>query len=137
MNTRTLGYDASTVLQYLAEMMGAVLVLAAAKYAARHLPLAPGTAAYIVVQLLPVPAVWLLPLASLRHYLRIDEFQRLQFLQAIALTVGILAGVAWSLPSLHDAFGWNTGANGMWEVYFSVIYMIATVLVTVRRTHPR
>jgi len=132
MKTRTLGHDARTGLRLAAEMLCAVVVLVAAKFAARHLPIVPGTAAYIVVQLLPVPAVWLLPLAMLRHYRRIDEFERLLFLQAVALTAGILAGIAWSLPSLHSAFGWNSAENGMWEVYFSGVFVAATALVNVR-----
>ncbi len=137
MNAQILGRDARINLRFFLEMAGAVIVLAAAKFAARHIPVTPGTAAYMAVQLLPVPAIWLLPLVNLRHYLRIDELQQLQFLQAIALTAGILAGVAWSLPSLHIAFGWNGTDSGLWEVHFSVVYVAVTALVNVLRMRPR
>jgi hypothetical protein len=127
MNTRS--YDARTTLRFFAEGLGAILVLAAATAIARHTNLAPGPA-NTLLQLLPVPAVWLLLLVMLRHYLRIDELQRLQFLQSIALTAGILVGMAWSWPALHRAFGWAVSDNGMWEVYFSVVFVVISALLT-------
>jgi drug/metabolite transporter (DMT)-like permease len=132
-----MGHDARTNLRYAAEMFGAAALLAATTTFARRVALPHDTPLYTAIQLAPVVPVWLIPWAMLRHYLRIDEFQRLQFLQAIALTAGVLAGVAWTLPFLRRAFGWDTAANGMWEVYFSVIYVVATVLVTVLRVRPR
>jgi len=137
MNAHALGHDARTGLRFFAEALGAVVLLAAAKLTADHVQLTPGTPLYVFVQLLPVPAVWLLPLVMLRHYLRIDELQRLQFLQSIALTGGILAGVAWSWPSLHRAFGWDATDNGMWEVHFSVVFVVISALVTRMRVAPR
>ena len=130
MNAQTIGYEARTIWRFFAEAVGAVAVLAVVSFAAHHAPVTPGTTEYTVVQLLPVPAVWLLPAVMLRHYLRIDELQRLQLLQAIAITGGVLAGVAWSLPALHKAFGWTVQDDGMWEVWFSVIFVLATALVT-------
>jgi hypothetical protein len=136
MNTQTLGYDARTTLRFFAEGLGAVLLLAAATVIAHHTSL-PAGPANTVVQLLPVPAVWLLLLVMLRHYLRIDELQRLQFLQSIALTAGILVGVAWSWPALHRAFGWEMSDNGMWEVHFSVVFVVISSLLTKVRISPR
>jgi hypothetical protein len=135
MNARSLGYDARTTLRFFVEGLGAVLLLAAATAVAHRANLAPGPA-NTLVQLLPVPAVWLLLLVMLRHYLRIDELQRLQFLQSIALTAGILVGVAWSWPALHRAFGWEMSDNGMWEVYFSVVFIVISALLTKFRTSP-
>jgi hypothetical protein len=136
MSTPTLGHDARTGLRFFAEGLGAIILLAAATLFARHTHLAPGTL-NTLVQLLPVPAVWLLLLVMLRHYLRIDELQRLQFLQSIALTAGILVGVAWSWPALHRAFGWEVSDNGLWEVNFSVVFVVISALLSKARTFPR
>jgi hypothetical protein len=137
MNARALGHEGRTILRFFVEAVGAVAILAAAKIATRMIPAVPGSTAYILVQLLPVPAVWLLPLVMLRHYRRIDELQRLMFLQSIALTFGILVGVAWSWPSLHQAFGWVPADNGMWEVYFSIVFVVISALLTRMRAAPR
>lgn len=130
-------YEARTSLRFFAEAAGAVAILAAAKFATRLIPATPGTTAYIIVQLLPVPAVWLLPLVMYRYYRRIDELQRLMFLQSIALTFGILVGIAWSWPSLHQAFGWVPAGNGMWEVHFSIVFVVISALLTRLRAAPR
>jgi hypothetical protein len=137
MNTRTLGHDARTGLRFFAEALGAILLLAGATLVSHRAHLAPGTPLNTLVQLLPVPAVWLLLLVMVRHYLRIDELQRLQFLQSIALTAGILVGVAWSWPAFHRAFGWDVSDNGMWEVHFSVVFVVISALLTKVRTTPR
>ena len=73
--------------------------------------------------------VWLLPLVMLRHYLRIDELQRLQFLQSIALTGGIMAGLAWSWPSVQRAFALQPPLGGMWEVHFSILFVVISAVL--------
>src|SRR5262249_50188517 len=115
--------------RFMVEMVGAVAILLLATFIAHHAPVPRGTTGYTIVQLLPVPAVWLLPLAMLRHYFRLDELQRLKLLQSLSITGGILAGAAWSLPALHNAFGWTGRDDGMWEVSFSVIFVVVTALV--------
>jgi len=129
MTTRTMGFDTRTNLRFMIEMIGAVAILLVVTFAAHHVPLRPGTVMYTIVQLLPVPAVWLLPFAMLRHYWRLDELQQLKLLQSISLTAGILAGVAWSLPALRNAFGWTASNDGSWEVSFSVVFVVVTALV--------
>ncbi|MBL6937546.1 MAG: hypothetical protein ISS15_14595 [Alphaproteobacteria bacterium] len=129
MTTHTLGYETRTIMRFFIEMVGAVGILLLVSFAAHHAPVPRGTTAYTLIQLLPIPAVWLLPLAMLRHYLRLDELQRLKLLQSISLTAGILAGAAWSLPALHSAFGWTATDDGMWEVWFSVVFVVITALV--------
>lgn len=136
MSNPSLRFEARTTLRFFAEGLGAVLLLAGATVVAHHANL-PAGPANTLVQLLPVPAVWLLLLVMLRHYLRIDELQRLQFLQSIALTAGILVGVAWSWPALHRAFGWEMSDNGMWEVHFSVVFVVISALLTKIRISPR
>ncbi len=104
-------------------------MLAAAKFGSTHIAAAAGTPLRLLLDLLPVPAVWLLLLVMLRYYWRIDEFQRLQFLKSISLTGGIMAGIAWSWPSLHKAFGWIAADSGMWEVYFSILFVAITAFL--------
>ncbi len=124
-----LQYDVRTNLRYFLEALGAVALLAAAKFAADRISLPPGTPLFIAVQLLPVIPVWLLPLVMLRHYLRIDELQRLQLLQSLSLTAGIMAGIAWSWPSVQRAFSLSA-TNGMWEVHFSILFVLISALMT-------
>ena len=130
MSIRSLGHDARNGLQFFAESIGALVVLAAAKFGSTHNAAAAGTPLRLLLDLLPVPAVWLLLFVMLRYYWRIDEFQRLQFLKSISLTGGILAGIAWSWPSLHQAFGWTAANNGTWEVYFSTLFVVITAFLT-------
>ncbi len=73
----------------------------------------------------------------LRHYLRIDELQRLRFLQSIALTAGVLLGLVWSWPSLKHAFGWQAPDFVMWHVEFSIIFVVISALLTKVRAQPR
>ncbi len=129
MSTRSLGHDARNVLRFFVETVGAVVVLAAAKFGSTHIAAATGTPLRILLDLLPVPAVWLLLFVMLRYYWRIDEFQRLQFLKSVSLTGGIMAGIAWSWPSLHKAFGWSAADSGMWEVYFSILFVVITAIL--------
>ncbi|MEI9990732.1 MAG: hypothetical protein WDM86_11900 [Rhizomicrobium sp.] len=129
MSTRSLGRDPRNGLQFFAEAIGALVVLAAAKFASTYIPAAAGTPLRTLLDLLPVPGVWLLLFVILRHYRRIDEFQRLQFLKAVSLTGGIMAGIAWSWPSLHKAFGLVVADSGMWEVTFSILFVVITTVL--------
>jgi hypothetical protein len=122
-------YDTRTFLQFLLEALGAVLLLAATTLLAHRVPLQSGTPLYTAVQLAPIVPVWLLPLVMLRHYLRIDELQRLQFLQSIALTGGIMAGLAWSWPSVQRAFALQPPLGGMWEVHFSILFVVISAVL--------
>src|SRR5690348_9724997 len=98
--------EARTGLQFFAEAFGAGILLFGTTWFAHHSGLAAGPL-NTLVQILPVGAVWLLLLTMYRHYRRIDELQRLKFLQSIALTAGVLLGFVWSWPSLSHAFGWE------------------------------
>jgi hypothetical protein len=122
-------HDARTGLRFFAEAVAAVALLAATTIGAHRLSPLPGTQFYVAVQLIPIMPVWLLLWVMVRHYRRIDELQRLRFLQAVSLTAGILAGVAWSWPSLQRAFGLEQPMGGMWEVYFSVVFVVVSALV--------
>ncbi len=133
---RKLGVEARTGLRYAAEMLGATLLLAVTTIAAHRLPLDPNTAFYTAVQLVPILAVWLLPLVMYRHYRRIDELQRLQFLQSIAITAGVMVAAAWSWPSLQRAFHLQM-QPGMWEVYSSIVFVIVTAAINLRHVPHR
>ena len=132
-----MGHDARTNLRYAVEMLGATALLAATTFFARKVALPHGAPLYTAIQLAPVAPVWLMLWTTVRHYRRIDELQRIQFLQAISLTAGVMIGVAWSWPALQRAFALQPPMDGMWEVYGSVVYVMTTVLVTRFRAAPR
>ncbi|MBS0470336.1 MAG: hypothetical protein JSR60_04630 [Proteobacteria bacterium] len=126
--------EARTVGRFFLEAAGAVALLAASTIYAHNARLSPGTDLYTAVQLMPVIPVWLLLLSFLRHYLRIDELQRLMFLQSIALTAGLIVGIAWSWPAIRRAFGLQPELPGMWEIYFSVLFVAVSAFMTKIRT---
>lgn len=136
MTTRTMGHDARTGLQFFAETVGAVILLFVTTFLAHRSHLVPGPLD-TVVQLLPVGAVWLLLLTMFRHYRRIDELQRLRFLQSIALTAGVLLGFIWSWPSLQHAFGWELPGWSMLHVQVSIVFVVISALLTKVRAQPR
>jgi len=72
-----------------------------------------------------------------RHYRRIDELQRLKFLQSIALTAGVLLGFVWSWPSLQHAFGWELPGWSMLHIHFSIVFVVISALLTKVRAQPR
>jgi hypothetical protein len=128
--------EARTGLQFFIEAFGAGLLLFATTFFAHRSRFAPG-ALDTVVQLLPVAAVWLLLLTMYRHYRRIDELQRLKFLQSIALTAGALLGFVWSWPSLQHAFGWQLPDFAMLHVHASILFVVISALLTKVRAQPR
>jgi hypothetical protein len=130
----SLNRDARMGFRFFLEAGGAVALLAATTVFAHHAQLTPGTEIATAVQLLPVIPVWLLLLTFLRHYLRIDELERLKYLQSIALSAGLIAGIAWSWPSIRRAFGLQPELPGMWEVYFSVLFVVVSAFMTKIRT---
>ena len=83
----------------------------------------------VAVQLAPVIPVWLILLAMLRHYRRIDELQRLQFLQSMSLTAAIMAGIAWSYPAIQRAFELRAPLQ-MWELHGALIFVVISALIT-------
>lgn len=128
-------HDTRTGLQFFLEALGAVLLLAVTTIFAHSVQ--PGTPFYTAVQLAPIVPVWLLPLVMFRHYLRIDELQRLQFLQSLALTGGLMAGLAWSWPSVQRAFALQPPLGGMWEVNFSILFVVISAFLPKLRATPR
>jgi hypothetical protein len=130
-------HEARTGLQFLLEAGGAVALLAGTTIVAHRLHATSVTPLTTAIQLTPIVPVWLLMLTIWRHYRRIDELQRLLFLQSIALTAGALVGVAWSWPSLQRAFGWEAPDFTMWHIHFSVLFVVISALLTKVRTQPR
>jgi hypothetical protein len=132
-----LGHDARANLRYAAEMFSAAALFAATTIVARKVALPHDTPLYTAIQLAPIVPVWLILWTMVRHYLRIDELQRLQFLQAISLTAGVMIGIAWSWPALQRAFALKSPLGGMWEVPGSILYVMITALVIRLRATPR
>jgi hypothetical protein len=64
---------------------------------------APNADLAIAAKLIPIVPIWLMLLAVLRHYRRIDEFERLKFLQTVAIAFGVSSCAIVSYAFLEDA----------------------------------
>jgi len=64
---------------------------------------APDDTWVIAAKLVPIIPIWLMLLAVWRHYLRIDEFERLKFLETVAIAFGIGSCAIVSYAFLEDA----------------------------------
>jgi hypothetical protein len=54
-------------------------------------------------KLVPIVPIWLMLAAVWRHYLRIDEFERLKFLETVAIAFGVGSCAIVSYAFLEDA----------------------------------
>lgn len=125
------------VLRYAAEMTGTVLMLWGTKAAATSLHLAPGTASYVILALGPLIPIWLMLLVTIRYYRRIDELQRLRFLQSASLTGGFMICLAWSYPQVAKVVTLPPFGD-VWHFVFSLIFVVVTAsLAWPRRARPR
>ena len=93
-------------LRYIAEMAVAAalevgVVLARKPFLATHHD---GSVLRDIVLILPVFPIWLMLVAVIRHYLRIDEYQRLKLLQIVSLCAGIAVCIYTSYPFVADVF---------------------------------
>jgi hypothetical protein len=126
------GFETRTTLQFAAEMFGAALLLLLTRTFLQppyvHVPAGAPT---VALGLLPIIPVWLIPLAMLRHYLRIDELQKQRFLQSVALTAGIMAGLAWSYQIAARVLALPPLS---WEFHFSLIFVVVTALLNIPRS---
>lgn len=92
---------------YILEIGGAAALYVGALYARPPLlsHAAPGSALAQAVMLLPILPVWGMFWAVIRFYQRVDEYQRLELLKAVAFAAGIAACLYSSYPFAADAFG--------------------------------
>lgn len=122
-----------TGLRFAAEMSGAVLLLAGTTFLRGPLlaHIADPTAR-AAIGLLPIVPVWLMLLASVRHYFRIDEYQRLKYLQGLALTSAIIVCLTWSYPYAKSVFGLPP-LDGEWSVPFAIVWVAVSVVLDNRR----
>ncbi len=98
--------EARSGLRFFAEMFGALILLAVTTLFLREpwIRLPPGSPLHTAFALIPIVPVWLMLLASIRHYRRIDEYQRQVFLKIVALSTGILFCLHWSYPYVQRVF---------------------------------
>jgi hypothetical protein len=122
-------HEARTGLRFALEMAGAVALLAGAAWL-RHVPVS-DRGLSVMLQLLPIVPVWLILLACLRHYVRIDEFQRLRFLQAIALSSGITLCLSWSYPFARAVVELPPQAPDQ-SIPFAIVFMVVTLVLNLR-----
>ena len=84
------------------------------------------------VMLLPILPVWGMFWAVIRFYRRVDEYQRLTLLKAVAFSAGIAACLYTSYPFAADAFGWKTlSMFYAWPV-LAVTWGLATAYIQLR-----
>jgi len=126
--------EARTGLRFALEMAGAVALLAGAAWL-RHVPVGDHVLS-IMLQLLPLVPVWLILVACLRHYFRIDEFQRLRFLQAIALSSGITLCLSWSYPFVRTVVDLPPQAPDQ-SIPFAIVFMVVTLVLNLRSLRAR
>lgn len=101
--------------QYGIELGGALLLLGVSLAVRDPLAAGAGAAAPFVLAL-PVVPLWLIFASIWRHYLRVDEYQRLQFLKATTLALGIGLFVMVSLP-FFTAFGLpRSASDALWLI---------------------
>jgi hypothetical protein len=129
---RPMDQDVRTTLRFALEMAGAVVLLAGAKWLS-HTP-ASNPSLATVLQLLPILPVWLILAAGVRHYFRIDEFQRLRFVQAMALASGITLCFSWSYLIARPALGLPPPAPDQ-SVPFSIAFIVVTLMLNIRFAH--
>jgi hypothetical protein len=122
--------EARNGLRFALEMAGAVVLLAGATWL-RHVPVG-DPVLRIMLQLLPIVPVWLMFAAGVRHYLRLDEFQRLQFLKALALTMGITLCLSWSYPFARAVIALPPQTPDQ-SVPFSIVFIVVTLVLNVRQ----
>ena len=124
-------YAQKTGLRYGLEL-GTAAVLFVAAMAIRE-PLANGAgSASPLVLALPVVPLWLMFVAIWRHYLRVDEFQRLQFLKVTALAAGIGLFALASLPFL-GGFGVPREAGDVLWLVIPVGWVVSLAVVNLNR----
>ena len=116
-------------LRYMAEMGGALLLMVGAAYL-RHFHLGP------IADLGPIVPIWMLLWASVRYYFRLDEYQRLKYVQAAALSAGILFCLDWSYRFAQPVFGLPRQSEIV-SWHFAIIFVIVSFVSTVRGKRAR
>jgi hypothetical protein len=125
-------HEARAGLRFMLEMAGAVVLLAGATWL-RHVPVA-NKALATALQLLPIVPVWLILAAAVRHYRRIDEFQRLRFLQGIALSSGITLCLSWTYPYARTVFDLPPQVQDS-SMHFAIVFVIVSIVLNKFRFH--
>lgn len=125
--------EARSGLRFFAEAFAALFLLVGATFFLREpwLRLPPGSTLHTLAALAPIVPIWLILLASVRHYYRIDEYQRLIFLQIIALSTGILFCIHWSYPFVQKVFDLPPSSGIEWP--FSAVVLIVSAWLSRHR----
>ena len=137
MSLKLFDLEARTGLRFFAEAFGALLLLFAATFFLREpwLRLPPGSILHTLATLAPIVPVWLILGASVRHYFRIDEYQRQVFLQIISLSTGILFCIHWSYPIAQKVFDLLPSSGIEWP--FSAVILIVSAWFSRHRAGQR
>jgi hypothetical protein len=122
-----------TIVQYGLELGGAAVLFVLAMGVREPLAarLGPGLPAALALAL-PLVPLWLMFVAIWRHYVRVDEYQRLQFLKATALASGLALFAFASLPFL-GGLGVPRAASEVLWIVIPLGWFVALFIVHVQK----
>src|ERR1700678_1249225 len=89
---------------------------------------APNHALAIAAIALPAIPVWLLFVAVWRYYLHIDEYQKHQFLQSLAISFGLGCCALVTYHLLIDAGLPPLGFSWAWPI-LGVVWLVASIII--------
>jgi hypothetical protein len=89
---------------------------------------APNHALVIAATVLPAFAVWLLFVAVWRYYLHIDEFQKRQFLQSLAISFGLGCCALVTYNLLIDAGLPRLDISWAWPI-LAIVWLVSSVII--------
>ena len=89
---------------------------------------APNHALVLAAIVLPAIPVWLLFVAVWRYYLHIDEFQKRQFLQSLAISFGLGCCALVTYNLLIDAGLPRLSISWAWPI-LGVVWLVASLII--------
>ena len=114
---------------YIRECAAAMALYVAATWARPWLIAhAPERALTIAAIALPAVPVWLLFVAVWRYYLHIDEYQKRQFLQSLAISFGLGCCALVTYNLLIDAGLPPLGFSWAWPI-LGVVWLVASLII--------
>lgn len=89
---------------------------------------APNHALAIAATVLPALPVWLLFVAVWRYYLHIDEFQKRQFLQSLAISFGLGCCALVTYNLLIDAGLPRLDISWAWPI-LAIVWLVSSIII--------
>jgi heme/copper-type cytochrome/quinol oxidase subunit 4 len=86
---------------------------------------------HFAVMALPIVPIWLTLIVVVRHYLRIDERERLKLLENVSIAAGVMACLVTSYSALEDAGLPKLAITWAWPT-FAACWGLATGISSLR-----